>query len=238
MSSKNVAKKNETAMAVPDYIKDSGRGQEGVGTEDVLLPRITLLQQLSPQINKKKPEYVEGAEAGMMMNSVTKELYDEIEIVPVFFRKEWVIWKDRDAGGGSRGAFPGQAEAMAELNKYDDAALLEVKDTANHFVLIRKPDGSIEEAVISMSGGTMRSSRQLNSLVRIAGGDRFSRMYKVTSMEVNGAKGAYLTFNFEMIGWAPEDMYHQAEELYEAIRAGQVDVKREEETAEVEAEEF
>lgn len=77
--STDVAKKVAAAdVAVPDYIKqDSSRGNENVSSEDLQLPRLDVLQALSPQINKKKENYIDGAEVGMLFNTLTGELYPE-----------------------------------------------------------------------------------------------------------------------------------------------------------------
>ncbi len=228
---KRVAKRTNGNMTFseqkPAYIKDGDRGQEGVSIDDVTIPRIGMLQDLSPQIKKTKPEYIEGAEAGNMFNNVTEEIYGkDIVIIPVMFRKEYIIWRDRDAGGGFRGAFTDMADAKFALGLLEDAGMCEIKDTGQHFVLVVKDDGALEEAVISLSGGTMSASRQLNSLCKIATGDRFARAYKVSSLEVNGTKGDYWSFKFHPMGYVNEDMYNAGEKMYEAVRAGQRDVDR------------
>lgn len=224
---------------VPAHIKqDSTRGQEGVTIDDVTIPRIGMLQDLSPQIKKTKPEYIEGAEAGKLFNNVTEEIYgDEVTIIPVMFRKEYLIWKDRDSGGGFRGAFSDMSAAKDALAELEDGAQCDIKDTGQHFVLVVKPGSTadkpvLEEAVISLSGGTMAASRQLNSLCKISGGDRFARAYRVSALEVNGAKGDYWSFKFHPLGYVPESMYKAGGAMYEAVKAGAKDVNREYETEE------
>ena len=59
-SKKAVAEKKDQA---PAHIRQGeGRGNENVGTEDIQIPRISVLQALSPQIKKSDPSYIEGAE--------------------------------------------------------------------------------------------------------------------------------------------------------------------------------
>ena len=51
--------------------------QTGVITqEDLALPFLKILGQLSPEVNKRDGKYVEGAEPGMIFNSVTGELFN------------------------------------------------------------------------------------------------------------------------------------------------------------------
>jgi hypothetical protein len=235
---RQIAKKDESTSMTefnnekPDYVGDETRGQEGVGVDDVTIPRIGILQDLSPQIKKTKPEYIEGAEAGLLFNNITSQVYGKsIVIIPVIFRKEWIIWRDRDSGGGFRGAYASESEAAEAMSKLEDAAMCEVKDTGQHFVLIvdsscTHENQLIEEAVISLSGGTMAASRQLNSLAKIAGGDRFSRAYRAEAVLVDGAKGEYYSIKFHPLGYVSENLYKAGETMYEAIKAGSKDVSR------------
>ena len=66
--------KKETQL--PAYMKEGGnRGSENVTSQDVMLPRIDIIQDMSPQHKKTKPEYIEGAEVGMLFNTLTMDLH-------------------------------------------------------------------------------------------------------------------------------------------------------------------
>lgn len=82
---------------IPEFLKKgSNRGAENVGSEDVIIPRIELIQALSPARKKSDPAYIEGADEGMMFNNVTRELYGlEVMVVPVYYQKQFLVWKDR-----------------------------------------------------------------------------------------------------------------------------------------------
>ena len=235
--SSTAAKTDGTDMALfsnnlPAYLKDTGnegRGNEGVGIEDLSIPRIDVIQSLSPQRKKNDPAYIEGAEEGMLFNTVTGELYGtEAHFVPVMFRKEYVIWRKRDQGGGFRGSFPSINDAQAAKAELDDGDQCEIVDTAQHFSLLIKlgNDGNpvIEEVVLSMAKTKMKASRQLNTLAKLAGGDRFSRVYKLIAQEASNDKGDFYTFAIKQMGYAPEAVYRAAEGLYEQITSGLVDV--------------
>lgn len=222
----------------PDYMnQDSTRGQEGVGVEDLTIPRLDVIQDLSPQHKENKPEYIEGAKVGMLFNSVTKQLYgDTVYFVPVFFRKEYVIWKSRNVGGGFMGAYPTEAAAKHELETQGlDISELDTKgepmyqitDTAQQFGMIIHEDGTTEDIVMSMSKSKMKTSRQLNTISKIAGGDRFSRVYKISAVEEqNSSNQDYWNLNVSQLGFTPEDVYHKAEEMYDSIASGARDVNR------------
>lgn len=225
-------------MEQPDYIKqDSVRGQENVGTEDLSIPRLDVIQDLSPQHKENKPEYIEGAKVGMLFNSVTQRLYGiKVFFIPVYFRKEWVIWKNMDAGGGFFGAFNSKNEAEAEANNQSfnvgEGGEYEIVDTAQHFGIILNSDHSaenpsIEEVVISMSKSKMKPSRSLNTMAKLAGGDRFSRVYEVSAIEAaNKAGQEYYNLGIKQLGYTPQEVYMIAEKMYDSIASGQKDVNR------------
>lgn len=208
-----------------------GRGSEGVGADDLVIPRLEIIQDLSPARKKQDPAYIEGAEEGMMYNNVTRRLYSEtVLLVPVFFRKEWLIWKDRNAGGGFRGAFPTEQAAQHEIahGDHDDAKDLEAIDTPQHFCLLVDPiKGTCEEIVVSMSRSKAKVSRTWNSLIRMNGGDSFSRLYRMGVVAAKNAKNQdFFNFDIKNGGFVNEVIYKKAEELYSAIKSGKADVDR------------
>lgn len=71
-------------------------GLEGVSQEDITLPRFTVLQGLSPQVNPRKDEYVEGAKMGMVLNTATGRVYDSINLVMAAYQRRYIEWVPRD----------------------------------------------------------------------------------------------------------------------------------------------
>lgn len=215
--------KNEVAKQeaqVPAYIKQGqNRGNENVSNEDLQLPRIDVLQALSPQVQKKKDEYIEGAEVGMLFNTLTGELYpDGVHITPVSFVKRFLVWVDRkkDSEGGLRSVHDTAEEAEAFIEQQEDEDKLEMVPTAEHLVLL--DDGT--EVILSMAKSKMKVSRKFNSLVRLNGGDRFGRRYLITSADDKSSQGEFQNIAINNDGYPSEDVYMKAEALYEAIESG------------------
>lgn len=99
---KDLKKKESTAVvAADDFGAHAGAGLENVGASDLLVPRLTILQALSPQISKKKAEYIEGAQIGSICDVGTGELYDDgVLFLPVYYRKDYLEWAPRASGQG------------------------------------------------------------------------------------------------------------------------------------------
>jgi len=230
------AKNTEVAVVdkgenLPAYIKkgDTARGSENVGSDDLVIPRIEIVQALSPARKKNDPGYIEGAEEGMLFNSLTRELYGtEIMIVPVLFKKEYLVWKDRDNGGGFRGAFASKAEADVRVDevKTEEKCEADAVETAQHFVMVGHADGRIEEAVLSMSRTKMKISRALNSLIRLNEGDRFSRVYRLGVVEETNSKNqAFFNYSIANMGYPVEAVYNKAESMYEGVTSGDINIE-------------
>lgn len=220
--------------SVPDYLKNGpARGSEEVKMSDMVLPRLELVQAQSPI---KEVPGNEEVRDGMLFNSVTQEVYgDFVYFIPVYYRTEHLIWKDQDSGGGFFGSFPTAHEAEAKFKSLieedpslagktkDGKPILEVVDTPVHYGLRITPEGVIEQIVISMAKSKAKVSRKWNAVVQIAGGDRFGRVYKISSFTDENKMGKkYKNYVVQPAGFAPKAAYENAEAVYETFRAGEM----------------
>lgn len=234
-SSKAVAVKKTQEVAtqadIPDFLKNQmqdNRGSEEVEANDLVIPRIELVQDLSKARKKSDPAYIEGAEEGMLYNNVTRKLYgDSITICPVYFKKEWLLWRDTDLGGGFGGAYPTEEQARVALDGQEKPEEWEVVDTNQHFVLVINDDGTIEEAVVSMAKSKAKISRILNSLIRINGGPRFSRVYTLSGVpDKNKAGQDFYSLKVVNKGFVDEAIFRRAESVYGLVGSGGVTIDR------------
>lgn len=235
------AQQGNTSVAVvdqmPDFLRDKqggARGRENVGADDLVIPRLELVQDLSPARKKADPNYIPGAEEGMLYNNVTRELYGtDVLVIPVGYVKEWLLWKDRNKGGGFGGAFPTEQDAIAAQRGMEDGEDYEVVDTGQQFCILIKPDGTMEEIVVSMAKSKAKVSRKWNSLIRIANGDSFSRVYKLSAVaDKNKQNQDFYNFSVAPAGFPTEAAYRKAEEMYKAMMAGSVRADRSQDDSE------
>src|ERR1044072_8695291 len=113
--------------------QDAGKGVS-TAVEDNVVPLVYILQALSPQVQKKKEEYIEGAEAGMIWFRGTSDVVsgeDGIPVVPCYFSKCWIEWQP------NRGGFVARHE-----NKPDDAVLTTDSENPKR-KFWRRPSGNI-----------------------------------------------------------------------------------------------
>lgn len=98
-----------------DYGEHAGDGYKGQTSEDIQLPILNLLQSNSPQCQEGHEARIEGAVAGMMLNSVTREVYGkELIFIPAFKERCVNEWISRKHGGG----FVTRHEAGSELYNF------------------------------------------------------------------------------------------------------------------------
>ena len=85
-----VAEKKNSALATFDMEADAQQGTQNISQEDLALPFLKILGQLSPEVNKRDGKYVEGAEPGKIINTVTNELFDKISVVPCHYKRQYI----------------------------------------------------------------------------------------------------------------------------------------------------
>ncbi len=152
---------------------DAAKGLENVKTENLALPILKLLQNGSGEAQKRNQNYVEGAEPGMFLNTVTKKVYDGakgIEVVPCYYKLEFQEWADFGTGSGRpENIFDASSDILSKTTKDQSGKdRLEngnyILTVGQHFVLI--VDGEITEpALISMSSSQGKVSRKWNSMM-------------------------------------------------------------------------
>lgn len=212
------------ANEVPAHVINAGigRGNEDVGNA-LAIPRIKLLQKMSPEVDKYSPKYVEGAEPGAFINSITGEVYgDELYALNLKFKIEYVVWRNLDIGGGLLGNFTSQAEAEAAVAAQEKPSDYDIKDTHTHVLLLKNPTtGEVSSPVLmDFTVSKLRTSRAWNTQIATKGGDRFASLWKLKSVPVESRTGQqFMNLDVECLGWTTEEDYKVAEELYEQFSA-------------------
>jgi len=197
-------KKEGNLPAKIDFISDAGAGLENIDKADLALPFLKLLQSGSDETKKKHANYVDGAEAGMFYNTVTKKLYSGekgIEVIPCFYKLTYPEWAPFERKEGRPVSPDRGPEILAKTKKNDKGKDVlengnEIIKTANHFVIIKgdKP----EKALMAMKSTQLKVSRGWNSLMqdqfesdpktnKNVPAPMFSRIYKLNSVENSGS---------------------------------------------------
>lgn len=90
----------------------ANQGMERVGMADIIMPRVNILQDLSPQVKPRMPEFVEGAKPGMLYNAATRAISDAMSVLPCHYVRHYIEWKP-----GRKGFVADHGEAGEQLMK-------------------------------------------------------------------------------------------------------------------------
>ena len=96
-----VTTKKEGALVSNAFEADANQGAQNISQEDLALPFLKILGQLSPEVNKMDGKYVKGAEPGKIINTVTNALYDSINVIPCHYKRQYIEWQDRGTSSGA-----------------------------------------------------------------------------------------------------------------------------------------
>lgn len=235
---KQVAPKK--AAPLPSSIlfeNDAHAGFENVKQDSVALPILKLLQNGSGEAQKRNQNYVEGAEPGMLFNTVTKRLYDGakgIHVIPCHYKLEYQEWSDFGTGSGRpEKIYPDTSDIKSKTTE-DPSGKDRLPNgnyiltVGNHFVLI--VDGDVAEtALISMSSSQGKVSRKWNSMMMsiVLEGQKgtytppsFSHIYKLTTVLNSGKGNQWYGYNVSKVGpVTDEKIYARAKSFYESLAA-------------------
>jgi len=156
-------------------MQDAGQGMQGMNPEDFAIPRLAILQPLSPQVNKRDENYLEGAEAGMILDNVSNTLYDGqdgILVVLVSYRRTHLQWWPRDSKGG-RGFIKDWGPDSSILsqtirdekfrNLLSDGS--EIVPTAEYYAfVVDEETGQYERVMIPMARTQLIKAKKLNTV--------------------------------------------------------------------------
>ena len=241
-----VAEKKSAGLPSNIFEEDAAKGLGKIGQEDLALPFLKILGQLSPEVNKRDGKYVEGAEPGMIFNSVSGDLYDGvkgIDVIPCFYKLEYIEWKDRGEGPGAPVAIYDSSSDIMSKTKADASYKDRlpngnyIEKTASHFVIITGDSPST--ALISMKSTQLKISRKWNSMmsgIKLKGKNglytpaSFSHIYKLKTTQMSNDKGTWFGWEVSKVGPITDaSIYQQAKTFSDSISKGAVKAKHGEE---------
>ena len=234
-----VAKKQKSDVALAGmFEQDANTSFDNMGSEDFALPFLRVLGQLSPESNKRDAKYVEGAEPGMIFNTVTKQAYDGengLNIIPCGYKREYVEWSDRGEGTSapvaihpvSSGIIKDATRGADWKDRLPSGNYLE--NTASYFVLTE----DLQTALISMKSTQLKVSRSWNSMmnsIKLKGKNglftpaAYSHVYNLKTVQQSNDKGTWFGWNVSLVGPVQDKNLYEAAKQF-ASNVGNVEVK-------------
>ena len=215
--------KSDVALAGMFEMAQAG-GMEGMRQGDFAMPFLRVLGQLSPEVNKRDAKYVDGAEPGMIFNTVTGQAYDGekgVNVLPCGYKREYVEWSDRGEGTSAPIAIhavdSGIIEKTTRGADYKDrlANGNYLENTASYFVML----DDMSQALITMKSTQLKVSRSWNSMmnsIKLQGKNgmftpaSYSHVYNLSTVQQSNDKGTWCGWNVTKVGPVQDKLLYVA----------------------------
>ena len=242
---KSVTKReNAGALSTNIFEADADKGSQNITQEDLALPFLKVLGQLSPEVNKQHGKYVQGAEPGMILNTVSNDCYDGskgIEVLPVYYHRQYVEWQDRGESKGAPVAIHSAASDILSKTTRDKSYKDRLpngnylENTANHYVVLLGKTPTT--ALISMKATQLKVSRKWNSMmmgIKLQGKNglftppTYSHIYKLKTVQMSNDKGTWFGWDVSKLGpISNKSVYDIARSFAERVSKGEIQAKPE-----------
>jgi hypothetical protein len=243
-----VKKTEIMAAEVIDFGADAGHGMEEADAQSFAIPFLSVVQKMSPICDEASGSYNPDAKAGMLMNTVTGELYDGKEgvvFLPAHYQRRFLRWAPRETGGGFKGEMTADAAAIAieegEVKDVDgrlfypmdDGSINEKRcdrlaDVRNHFGVL---EGSRQRVLLSLGSTQIKKSKALMSMlsavkVKNAAGQMvtpptWANRVRITTVLEQNDQGNWYGVKFELEGFVSDrEDYEAGKDFFNAMAKG------------------
>lgn len=212
-------------QAVMDASNDIPLGFEDDNEGDMIIPRIKVVNALSPERKDKL------ADEGDIINSLTVEKLNGKVFIPVFKFNSNIEWKDRTEGGGihcyakdGKRGFESDGTskmcAMCRRNEFDNSkvgreAIPKCTKYINFFGFIQ---GERMPIILSFAKTNYQEGRKLYSLARVSMQNMWNHGYKLESKLMAKAGNEWYNITVASAGPTSEEDRQFGMDLYKTFR--------------------
>lgn len=219
---KALATTGSAAMAVADGVdtKDT-RGKEGITTEDVTLPRVSVCQNNSPEKDEDDAKYIPELGEGDVFNTLTQQIYGDKEV-----KLRFVVVRPLKRAM----EFDGDRKVVDYNVPWDDPRCefttdngQRVKPVATRFYdyVVYLPDFG-EVAMLSFSNTKMKAAKKLNSLIALRPGPSWAGTYTLSIVKEENDKGKFFNFVVNPAGKTDAETLTEADRYYEQFKTATI----------------
>lgn len=243
MSDTQVAEAKTTAVAniMEEFEAHAGAGMDAIGTEDMQIPFLRILQPLSPQLIKSDPKYIKGASAGDLFNTVTGEFWEAeqgVVVIPCGYTVKYLEFIDKEAGGGFVGELNPDDENVRNTQRMGSKEILpsgnELVRSAQHLVMIVNPEtGGTQTAICDLKKTGIKVSKRWNTMMRMVqyqgkngpfNPPMWGTVWKLTGIQESNDKGSWFNLSVEKMEptEVPGSALQAAKSFFESFQKGEI----------------
>jgi hypothetical protein len=196
-------------------------GKENVGMEDLLIPRLCVCNSLSPQRQKAHESYIKGLEEGNLFNSLTGQNYgDRVKVIPLFFFKNYIKFKDIKDGGGVLAQYAGRDEVPdEELSWNNPTGKPLTTEFKNRMCMIDVGEGNWQPIVVSFKSTGMKDAKKWNSLINMIPLPAYAREYALVSSARSKNNNNYFGIAVQPDAFVSKEVLDSAKALFDSLQS-------------------
>ncbi len=224
----------------------AGEGTEKLGRGDFEIPRIQLLQAISPEV-----EAFDAAEPGHFWHNMAEiSLGEKLTIVPVFVDVRYILWRPRSEGGGILARAddgvhwnPPDAEFTVKLKSgkqvswrtaqtvvlsgLDRWGSSDPEDTSSqpaatlmYSIVCELPAyPELGPAVVTLQRSGVRVARKLLGKINLSRAPSYGMQFVMSSITEQGLEGPFKNYRFISDGFVDDkDRYEKYQQTYQLFR--------------------
>ena len=184
------------STAVPDFIPvGQATGTEGIGREDIQMPRIAIAQGLSKQMIEGHQLYIDGLKMGQMFNTLTSDVYGKGPIEFIIVRRDNPRWVEFDADRNMVDPDVDPRDPRCEWREGANGERLPPIATQFYdYIVYLTATG--ETIAVSMAKTNIKAAKKLNGLIkmRIPPVPLYARRFLLSTAMESNDKGTYGVF--------------------------------------------
>ena len=235
---------------VPAHLAQYQKQKIGnVDSSDRIIPRIKLMQAISPELQDFQGE----AKAGQFWHTIAQQnLGPSLKAIPIIIRKSFVLWAPRNDDRGilaramdgvnwepANAEFRVKPKGSAQEVVYRTAKTVAESGldqfgtsipgdpnsppaaSLTYNMLWHLPDfPELSPAVIINTRSSVKPMQQLLSRIDSKPVPHFCQVYQIASVQQKGAEGPYFNFSYVGDGFATAEQAKLTEEMYETFSKG------------------
>jgi hypothetical protein len=240
------AKTTELSSDVMDDIFDYAGEGASFDSSEMIIPFVRVAQSLSPQINKKKPEFIEGLSVGDAYNNVTGEWWPGetgLIVVPCYQVTKYLEFVPRESGGGFVGEVAPNDSRIQQTTRVGSKELLpngnELVKSDQHFCIVVAADGMTQPVVVDMKSTQLKVSRRWKTQIamkkvrhpkdgRMITPPVFASTWRLRVVEETNDKGDFYNWVVEPVGLVEDrEVLLEAKAFRDSVAAGEVKAQAE-----------
>ena len=238
-----IAKQGPTALDVaPVYEgEDRAEGLDHLTKDDVTMPRVALLQRMSPQCDEDDAAFVDGWKPGEFVNTLTETNYGSGPIrfvIVAAYAPKWIEFIPRSQGGGVKDMNVPKGDPRTQwIERVGEDGEKTSKPLAEKFYeyVILLPDHGREIVALSCKSTAIAAATKLNTKIATRKGNNGRRasvylgVYTMESVADENSKGQkFKNFEFKNAGWIDPSESNELRDLHLQFVDAPPEVKREE----------